>query len=330
MVAFFAFRLPGQGGPGEQRGVSIFLIGGEPLVGIVFAKVSSIFRSRSLMPIVQRVARWSAGGVVLVGAAACTEFAPGDDVLPSSADNFLMGDVVPGEDFRCVTPASVDASNADLVTPVDQTVKLNQPLQFLTLGRGEVPAGAQVHACALADVECTEPLTIDYPLTPEGWVNLPLSQGFNGYIEIRGDTILPTMLFLGEPLRRPRPTDYPIALVERSILPGISGAAGTMQNATTGLLTIRVFDCEDVSASGVRFSQQQEGVRWYYVNGLPSSAAEETGTEGLGGFINTPPGVSIISTTGSTGQPLASRKSVAVRADWMTALRMWVGEEAAP
>jgi hypothetical protein len=117
--------------------------------------------------------------------------------------------------------------------------------------------------------------------------------------------------------------------VQRAILPGVSGATGTVQNDSSGLLVIRVFDCEDISASGVSFSQRQEGVEWYYVDGLPSSLASETGSEGLGGFINTPPGVSTIETSGRSGEALASRKSVAVRADWMTALRMWIGEEAA-
>jgi hypothetical protein len=267
--------------------------------------------------------------VLIAAAGGCTEFEPGDETL-STADNTLLGGEAPpaGEDWRCVTPESIDAIDADLVTATDPNSRITQPIQFLNLGSGTVPPGATVHACALADAECTEPLTTDYPLTAEGWVNIPLPFGFNGYLEIRGETIMPALLFLGEPLRRARPSMYPVAMVEKRILPGVSGLTGTMQTDTTGLLTIRVFDCQDISASGVSFSQQQPGVEWYYVDGVPSAEVTETSSEGLGGFINTPPGVSIINTTGREGQTLASRKRVAVRAGWLTALRMWVGEEA--
>lgn len=260
---------------------------------------------------------------------ACTEFEPGDDVLGGADNRLLDGEPPEGEDWRCVTSASIDAVDAALVTAADSTQRITQAIQFLNIGTGTVPPGALVRACGRADVDCAQPLTSDYPLTADGWVNIPLPVGFNGYLEIRAETILSTMLFLGEPLQRPRPSNYPVALVEKAILPGVSGATGTMQNDSTGLLTIRVFDCQDVSASGVSFSQQQAGVEWYYVDGLPSAEASETSSEGLGGFINTPPGVSIITTTGRAAQPLASSKRVAVRAGWMTGLRMWVGEEAA-
>jgi hypothetical protein len=261
---------------------------------------------------------------------ACTEFEPGDDVLTSTDGRLLDGPAPEGEDWSCVTEASVATIDADLVNVPQQSDRIMQSLQFLTLGTNLVPTGSDVRVCSRADVNCELPLAQGFSLDAEGWVTLPLYVGFDGYIEVRADGVLPTMLYIGEPLQRPRPSNYPVALVQRAILPGVSGATGTVQNDTTGLLVIRVFDCEDVSASGVSFSQQQEqaGVEWYYVDGLPSSVASETSNEGLGGFINTPPGVAAINTLGREGRPLASRKSVAVRADWMTALRMWIGEEA--
>ena len=275
------------------------------------------------------VGRCCAVALALPSIVACTEFAPGDDVLASDGQQLLDGEPPEGEDWRCVTSESVDAVDAALVTAAESSQRITQAIQFLNIATGTVPPEATVHACARADVACAAPLTMDYPLTAEGWVNIPLPVGFNGYLEIEAETILPTMLFLGEPLRRPRPSNYPVALIEHNILPGVSGATGTMQNSTTGLLTIRVFDCQDVSASGVKFAQQQDAVEWYYVDGLPSSEATETSSEGLGGFINTPPGVTTITTTGRAGQQLASNKLVAVRAGWLTAVRMWIGEEAA-
>jgi hypothetical protein len=261
-------------------------------------------------------ARFAFVVLVLPSLVGCTEFAPGDDVLTTSDGRLLDGDPAEGEDWRCVTPESVATIDADLVMPAQQSVRINQSFQFLTLGTGIVPASSSVRVCSRADVNCEQPLADGFTLDADGWVTLPLFVGFDGYVEIRAEGVLPTMLYVGEPL-------------QRAILPGVSGATGTVQNDTSGLLVIRVFDCEDVSASGVSFSQRQEGVEWYYVDGLPSSLANETGSEGLGGFINTPPGVSTIETFGRSGEPLASRKSVAVRADWMTALRMWIGEEAA-
>jgi hypothetical protein len=301
--------------------------------GVAILSAANVsFSARQRVPVSRRgrIARRSSIYVAFVASVGCTEFAAGDDVLSEGESSLLSGPTPVGEDWSCVTPASVVDNDADLVMATQQSVRVMQSLQFLTLGTGIVPANSSLRVCAIADVNCEQPLADGFKLDAEGWVTLPLFQGFNGYIEVRADGVLPTMLYLGKPLQRPRPSDYPVALVQRAILPGVSGATGTMQTDTTGLLVIRVFDCQDVSASGVSFSQQQEGVEWYYVGSLPSSAVDETGSEGLGGFINTPPGTSIISTSGRRGQSLASRKTVSVRADWMTALRMWVGEETDP
>lgn len=267
--------------------------------------------------------------LVALNSVACTGFEPGDDVLENDGQQLLDGDPPEGEDWRCVSSESIDATDAALIMPSDPTMRITQAIQLLNIRGGTVPEGATAHACARADVACEEPLTADYPLSAEGWVNIPLPVGFNGYLEVEAESIMPTMVFLGEPLRRPRPANYPVALVEKVILPGLSGATGTMQNDSTGLLTIRVFDCQGVSASGVSFSQQEQAVEWYYVDGFPSAEATETSSEGLGGFINTPPGVATIATTGRAGQQLASDKLVAVRAGWLTVVRMWIGEEAA-
>lgn len=293
--------------------------------------------SPSLVPVppLLRGQRWRAlAGLPLLASVACTQFEPGDDVLLNSNVDSLMGtqsadeEPAEGEDFECVTPESLEPVDAQLVMPTAGTPVVMQRLQFLTLGPGVPPAGALVHACALPDVDCRAPLTDDYTLDAEGWVELPLYEGFNGYIELRGDTVMPTLVFLGKPLERPRSTAYPIAIVESAILPGLSGATGTMQTATEGLLTIRVFDCDDRSASGVRYSYEPAaGVPWYYVDGLPSSAAQETGVEGLGGVINNPPGVTQINIAARDGRQIAARKRVAVRPGWMTAVRVWIADE---
>ncbi len=261
---------------------------------------------------------------------ACTEFEPGDDVLQSEDQQLLDGEPAAGEDWGCVDPGALGAEDLEVVTAADEGARLVQPLQFLTLGRGLVPPNGRVRVCSRADVDCLAPIAEGYELSADGWVNLELRAGFNGYLEVTADGVLPTMVFLGGPLRRARPANYPVALVERQILPGVSGATGTVQNDTSGLLALRVFDCQDTAGAGVSFDQDKEdaGVPWYFVDGLPSSIAQRTGPEGLGGFINTPPGLTVIESKARDGQVITARRSVFVRADWMTALRMWVGEEA--
>lgn len=269
-------------------------------------------------------------------AVGCTAFEAGSDVRVANSDGQLAGaqgterTVVQSEqpqggssssDWSCLRPA--DELGALVTNP--EAPRLIQSLQVVSLTTGAVLPGISVRACAQRDVDCVEPITPTMIPDADGWVDVPLYEGFDGYLEISGDVIVPTTLFYSNPLgMETRSDETPLGLVEKSVLPSLSAATGTAQDENLGLVYLRAFDCGGVEAPGIVFSIDRPGVGWYFIDGLPTVSAEETAASGLGGFMNVPPGVAVVNAAiGASGTAIAPPKSVVVRRGWMAGLR-WV------
>jgi hypothetical protein len=262
-------------------------------------------------------------GLMLAVSVSCTAFEPGTDELTEPMPLMQEQQLGPGRDWSCLDerPAPSMLVNSPLgAQPLNQSVKVTD------LASGLVPPGVTVRACSQPDIDCLMPLTERVPLDDEGWVTLPLYEGFDGYIEIEGETIVSTLLIYADPLTVEIQVDpEPFAVVTRALLPRLSLATGVQQDPNLGLVHLRMFDCQRVAAPGVTFSINQEDAwRWYFVGELPTSLADETTESGLGGFINVRPGIALVSAE-LRGSPiaLASDESVFVRAGWMTGVRFF-------
>jgi hypothetical protein len=252
---------------------------------------------------------------------ACTEFEPGTDELSEASAVTLQGSPGPGREWGCV---SQPAAPRDLVTSPVGADRLVQSVQILSLVSEQVIPDISVRACSQRDIECTAPLTENLSLDAEGWVDLPLYEGFDGFLEITGETVMSTALFYADPLTLGTEVDRTaLGLVETALLPALSGATGTQQDPEFGLVVLRAFDCQGEPAPGVTFSIDKPGAPWYFVGGLPSSTAVATEAgSGLGGFINVAPGIAVVDAElPGAPAPIARPKSVVVRQGWMTALR---------
>jgi hypothetical protein len=265
--------------------------------------------------------RHAACGVVLAVSVSCTAFEPGTDELPVPTMLTQEQQPEPGRDWSCLGDPPTPSR---LVNSPLGAQPLVQSLKITDLANGLVPPGVSVRACSQPDIDCVMPITERLTLDEEGWVTLPLYEGFDGYLEIEGDTIVPTLLIYSDPLTVEMQVDRePFAVVTRALLPRLSLATGVQQDPNLGLVHLRVFDCQRVAAPGVTFSINQEDAwRWYFVGELPTSLADETTESGLGGFINVAPGIALVNAELS-GSPvsIASDESVFVRAGWMTGLR---------
>lgn len=269
-----------------------------------------------------RGAAWlSMVALVCAESIACTEFEPGTDELgPEMVTQQQFPAPGPGRDWSCLSAA--EPPPMLLRDPAGE--RLVQSLQILNLATGQVIPNVSVRACSQRDVECTTPLTENIPLDAQGWVDVPLFEGFDGFLEVTGESLMPTVLFYADPLAPGSEVDHtPLALVELALLPALSGATGTPQELTRGLVVLRSFDCRGDAAPGVTFSIDKPGVPWYFVGGLPSSTAVATAPEsGLGGFINVEPGIAVVNAAlPGSPLPIAAAKSVLVRPGWMTAMR---------
>lgn len=270
----------------------------------------------------------------LVGfaALACTEFEPGTDELTEGDGLADMGTgaLMPavGRDWTCIgtrTPEPMVArDNTD-------AVRLVQSVQMLSLVNGTVPPDTTVRACAQRDLSCATPLTASLPVDAQGWVDMPLFDGFDGYLEVRSPTTIPMMLFYQAPLRGTSRTDEePLGQVEVPVLAQLTTAIGTPQDPGLGLLVLRAFDCKGDPAPGVRFSVDKPAVPFYFVAGLPSSQVTETEVSGLGGFINVPIGITVVDATLTSGEAdFTDARTLFTRPGWMTALR-WNAKDITP
>ena len=265
-------------------------------------------------------------------ALACTPFEPGEDELPdpnavnaSSPTNTVVDSLTAekGRDWSCIGPLNTEQavarSNAN-------AARLIQSLQLLSLVAG-TPAVGSVRACAQRDVNCTSPVTPSVPIDGQGWVDLPLYDGFDGYLEITGPDIVSTILFYQDALSTESRRDTtPLGMVEKQLLPMLTSAIGAQQDPALGLVYLRAFDCNNDAALGVRYSIDKPSVPFYFVAGLPSSAANETEGSGLGGFINVTSGIVVVNATLTSGvKAIALPKTLFVRPNWMTGLRIIPG-----
>lgn len=259
---------------------------------------------------------------------ACTPFEPGTDELPdpNSASTSTTDTAVDsltaqmGRDWSCVGPLSTAQS---VVRSNANAARLVQSLQLLSLAAGTAPVGS-VRACTQRDINCTNPVTPSVPIDAQGWVDMPLYDGFDGYLEITGPDIVSTLLFYQDVLSPASRRDTtPLGVVEKQLLPMLTAAIGTQQDPQLGLVYMRAFDCNNDPALGVRYSIDKSGVPFYFVSGLPSGAVTETEGSGLGGFLNVASGIAVLNASLSSGaKPIALPKTVLVRPNWMTGLRI--------
>lgn len=252
-------------------------------------------------------------------AAACTSFKPGDDELTEQTLS-AQGQPELGGDWSCLG----DVRGSERIVPAPTGARrLVQSLQVISITTGVVPPGVSARACSQADTECVNPVTATVPVSADGWVDLPLYEGFDGYIEIVSDAIVPTLLFYASPLTEAgRIDNTPLALVETNVLPKLSEATGVMQSTDLGLVYLRAFDCQAVPAPRVQFTIDREGWPWYFVGDLPSSTRTETTESGLGGFINVASGVAVVNAEIlGLDRTVTEPQSLLVRSGWMTGLR---------
>lgn len=251
----------------------------------------------------------------------CTQFEPGTDELADNA--VLRQNPTAGRDWTCV--AALEEEPRELVPESFGSTRLVQSLRMVSLVTGDAIPGLTIRACSQRDVDCANPLTEPIPLSADGWVDMPLFEGFAGFLEITGDAIVPMALFYPAPVERGGQVySTPVSLVERALLPSLSLAAGVEQDPLLGLVVLRAYDCQGEGALDVRYSIDKAGSPWYFVAGLPSTAASATADSGLGGFMNVAPGVVVVDAELSPiGSRIVTPTSVLVRAGWMTAIRFF-------
>jgi hypothetical protein len=191
-------------------------------------------------------------------------------------------------------------------------------LQLVDLATDEPHANATVRACGLTDVMCDTPVTPTMMTDSEGWVSLRLTQNFVGFLEIVSERAVPYVFYLpSEGLRRTT-SDYPLAMIGLESFQGLLATYQLPLDPTLGGIAFRSFDCQGNPARGVELTSDRSGVPWYFDQGLPNTERRQTDESGLGGFVSSEPGLSILEASLPDGRTIESM-SIIVRPSWIAA-----------
>lgn len=252
------------------------------------------------------------------GALGCTDFAPRSDVDVGLDQAQEPLEAAVGSDWSCL------ARDAAELVEGDGTGRAIRSIQVLPFAEGDDISAATVRACTIRDPDCLSPVADEIQIDSDGWADVPLEVGFDGYLEISAEGFVPTMLYYSSPLTPTTRVDaQPTRLVDTETAASFDSLF-LMRDAfpTTAVINLRTRDCLGDTAPGIEYSLQPTAVGWYYVNGIPIGTAVETTESGVGGFSNVQAGTKVITARSvATGIDMAPPKSVFVRGGWFTNIR---------
>lgn len=252
-------------------------------------------------------------------------------------------------DTVCVAPtATIDGgdSGADAGDPKwgclgnvtwpaqDPTVKVLYRGHFLTALTEAPIANLDVKACGRLDVDCTSPIASG-TTDADGYVNLDVPKGFNGYLQMIADPALGIMPSVGAVLPPIEQGDAPdasiaaavsIHLITKAAFDGLLAQIGASADPALGHVFGLAVDCAGKPAAKVSIhagTVSTSTIAYYTAaTGIPSVTAQETAQAGEAGFINLPVGSATISATSNEVSKKIGEYSAMVRAGTITYLPM--------
>jgi len=258
---------------------------------------------------------WRAGaGLALAwGAAGCTALASGGDTLeavpnqPASAAADAMSPTNADPKWGCLD--AMEAPRAVALRPtVSFSLHLYDPTSQAT------PPGSSVRACNRFDLDCAAP--VDGPAEPaqDGLIHLTLPQGFAGFLEVTSPAIIPALYFFSPALESDRQDEFIVVGFDTARALASSGSINL--DPELGMIAVRTMDCTGELSGGVEFSNKKGGVPFAFVDGLPVVGYVVSSSDGIGGFVNVPPGLVVLQGQEAGSARISGTASVVVRKGW--------------
>lgn len=252
-------------------------------------------------------------GLGLLGPAACTRFANEWDTVEGAVATELRPS---GQDWSCVS----DQVDGNPIMPSN-----GPPLDYAVMAvdflSGMTPPNLRIRACYRGDISCNRPATEAVAPDAEGIVTLPLSLGFNGFLEIESDDMVPTLfVFPGALTLELAATvgPVPIALLPFQALMAFGQSSQLDLNPEAGIVSMNAYDCAGPNAAGVRLELNASAVPFAFVDGLPIAFQDTTTAEGTAGFANVLPGLVVVRGFRSDTSQLVGLETILVRTGWVT------------
>lgn len=254
----------------------------------------------------------AAGLLAACVASSCSEYEPASDTLEGQVTS--LNPANEASNWNCVDPVMQAAPRPVFSQTVDRLV---YSVQIVDLSSGQLYPDVRVRACGIADINCENPVTDMLAVDAEGWVDIPLFRNFTGFLEIRSAAAVSTLFYLTDPVQESL-VEYPVGLISIASIGPLVQLLGVQPQPNTGIVALRVFDCDGNTASGVSLATNNAGMPWYFVDNLPSSTSRGTGADGLTGLVNVEPGLAEVDVRTPNGVSVDGPQSVVVRPNWMT------------
>lgn len=252
-----------------------------------------------------------AGGTVAALGAACAE----DVRCEDDAICFKEQCAVPAqvERFLCEPDGPVTAATLRLTMPVRDFVS-EEPLPELV-----------VLACLQNDVSCDAPIARFDDPDATGDVVLDLPYAFDGYLDVRSASTLPSLWYFTRPMVTPIDAKV-LKAVSAQTVQLLAGITQIEVDASKGLVILEAFDCEENAAGGIHFEESKHAaIPFFIIDGQPNvestiTIRNELDNQAAGGFINATPGFTIFSARLGIDGPVLGSFNAYVRANSVTYL----------
>jgi hypothetical protein len=239
----------------------------------------------------------------------------GPAALAGGFCNDALCDVKP--EWSCLNGAPEIDSGAREPSASSQALEIRLPAVDLV---DLAPVGAlPARLCRKLDLNCDAPIQ-SLASDADGVFSLTLDAAFDGYLELEGPTVVPTLYFFSPALNAAGrlPT---LTLMKPAMLESLMEEMDATLSTDRGVAILTAQNCMGAFSAGVAYETADadpETIEFYATDGLPSLRATRTDTSGFGGFLNLPAGpVSVTGTLTESSLPLAS-VSVLVRSGFIT------------
>lgn len=226
---------------------------------------------------------------------------------------------------RCVSETVVNVADPLACAPhsksVDATVKYSFAPVF---GPGREPAQPKpfvVKACEQLDISCARPTFGPLEVAAAQPRDFVVPNGFNGYFEMQNPDTLSALLFSGQLLTTDT-VGWALTMPSRTLVTELGQATGVDVQAELGLIIAVARACDGTPLEGVTASSSKGGLGYYLVNFLPDTALTKTGPQGVAGFANVPPGVTIVTGVHESGKKFGP-VSVVTRPNYVSFVELW-------
>ncbi|HSE43821.1 MAG TPA: hypothetical protein VLA89_00675 [Gemmatimonadales bacterium] len=159
------------------------------------------------------------------------------------------------------------------------------------------PSPFTIVACERLDVNCESPLT-DPPVMANATerVTIPVKTGFSGYFKIVNPDTVQARYFMGQPVTRDA-TGWDLTVASKTTVASLGLATGTTIDAGKGLIIVAVQDCNGArvpNAVVTNSLSDESTLGFYFASMFPDRTLTATTSEGAAGFVNVPPGSTLI------------------------------------